>query len=70
MIGTTVMVSGHYPPNMDSANAQINPAQVISPAQSCVPSNASGIMVSASIESMAPAASAVVSSSQTTARAN
>ena len=45
---------------MDSANAQANPAQVIKPAQLCVPSNASGIMVSESIERIAPAATAVV----------
>ena len=31
-MATTVTVIGHYPPSIDGANAQTNPAQVISPA--------------------------------------
>jgi len=45
---------------MESTNAHRNPAQVMMPAQICVPSNASGIMVSASLERIAPAASGVI----------
>ena len=51
---------GNYPPSMESAYAHKNPAQVMIPAQSCVPSNASGIIVSASIARIPPAAKAVV----------
>ena len=48
------------PPSLESTKAAKKPAAVIRPAASWVCSNASGIMVSANIARMAPAATAVV----------